>query len=142
MLLLTLRRVNKLALCLLFAQSAIADNASVDVVGSNNEVYIQQLNAGKTAAVKIFGNYNDININQKDTGQHQLDVTLNGDSHTATFMQEGTGNHQATVELSNQGGAWTFNLNQSGATGQTYSVDAVTGTCYTAAGCNLTVHQQ
>lgn len=119
------------------------------ITGSNNNATIAQRDTDKTAFVNINGSNNTLSVNQKDTGNHYLNLSLNGDGHTASVVQEGSGNHQATVELTNGGGVWNFQLNQLGTTGQTYSLphsmtdgSTVSGTCYTAAGCNLSVNQQ
>jgi hypothetical protein len=119
-----------------------------NIVGSNNNLDIVQKDAPKTAFVGVNGSYNTANVIQKDSGQHYLQLDLIGDGHNASVLQEGAGNHAATVELTNGGGAWTFDLTQSGSTSKEYSLphgmsDGTTtsGTCYVSAGCSLTVVQ-
>jgi hypothetical protein len=119
------------------------------IIGSNNTVNINQKDTDKTAFTSINGHDNSLVVLQEGTGNHYLNVNLIGNSHTATINQTGSGTHAATVELTNGGGAWNFQLNQSGTTGQTFSLphtmtdnSSVSGTCATPAGCNLTVNQQ
>lgn len=118
------------------------------VNGSNNNLDILQSGTAKTAFVSVDGDSNTLDVIQRDAGNHYLDLTLDGDGHTASVIQEGSGSHEATVELTNGGGAWTFDLTQSGATAKEYSLphsmsDGTTtsGTCYVAAGCSLSVIQ-
>lgn len=120
----------------------------VGIIGSNNSVDIAQRDTNKTAFVKVNGNYNTVGVNQKGTGNHYLDLSVAGSNHSAAVVQDGSGSHNATVLLDgNQ--PWTFQLNQNGSTGQTYSLphtmsdnSAVSGTCSATGGCNLTVNQQ
>lgn len=120
----------------------------VGIAGSNNVMAIEQHDTNKTAFVSVGGNYNLIGVNQKGTGNHYLDLTVNGNNHSATVVQDGSGSHNATVLLDgNQ--PWNFQLNQNGSTAQTYSLphtmsdnSAVSGTCSAVGGCNLTVNQQ
>lgn len=119
-----------------------------NVQGINNNLDILQEGTAKTAFVSVDGNYNTLDVVQQGTGQHYLDLALIGDGHTASLTQDGSGNHAATVELTNGGGAWTFDLTQTGTTSKEYSLphdmsDGTTtsGTCYVAAGCSLTVVQ-
>jgi hypothetical protein len=87
-------------------------------------------------------------MTQAGAGNHFLDVALIGDNHTATLNQTGASNHAAIVELTNGGGAWNFQLNQTGSTSKTYSLphsmsdeSAVSGTYNVSSGCNLIVNQ-
>ena len=118
------------------------------VSGSNNDLDILQTDTSKTAFVVVDGNHNTLDVVQKDLGNHYLDLTLVGDGHTANILQEGSGSHNATVELNNGGGAWDFDLTQSGNTSKEYSLphamsdgSTTSGTCYVAAGCTLSVIQ-
>ena len=123
--------------------------ADVIIDGNSNTLDLVQSGTGnKTAFIGIDGDTNVADIIQKDGGQHYLQLDLVGDGHDATVVQEGAGNHEATVELTNGGGAWNFDLTQSGTTSKEYSLphnmtDGTTtsGTCYVAAGCSLTVIQ-
>jgi hypothetical protein len=118
------------------------------IIGSNNSINIQQRDANKTAFVNVYGSQNTLSVNQSGTGNHYVDLTLVGDNHTASLVQAGTGSHAATVELTNNGGAWNFQLNQSGSTAKTYSLphsmsdgSTVSGACNVSGGCNLIVNQ-
>lgn len=119
------------------------------IIGNNNDVdLIQTGNGNKTAFINLNGNSNTANVIQKDSGDHFANLSITGDNHNASILQEGTGNHAATVVLDgNQ--PWNFNLTQSGATAQTYTLphamsdgSNVSGTCNAVGGCNLTVNQQ
>jgi hypothetical protein len=123
--------------------------AETNIIGNNNNVDILQSDDGNKAAfVTVYGNNNTANVIQKDSGQHYLQLDLLSDGHTANVLQEGSGNHNATVTLDGSQ-PWNFDLTQSGATGQTYSLPhamsdgaSVSGTCSAVGGCNLLVNQQ
>jgi len=105
---------------------------------TNNLTNIQQGNSPKILFQNIVGNSNTVTTNQKDTGNHYLDINLTGTGHNVNAIQEGTGSHAATIQFTNSGGASSLNLNQSGATNQTYSIQQ---SCVNAAGCSTTVTQ-
>jgi len=105
---------------------------------TNNLTNIQQGNSPKILFQNVNGNSNTVTTNQKDTGQHYLDINLTGNGHNVNAIQEGSGNHAATIQFTNSGGASSLNLNQSGATNQTYSIQQ---SCTNAAGCSATVTQ-
>jgi hypothetical protein len=118
------------------------------VVGSNNDLILQQRDTSKTQFVEVLGSNNSVITNQKGTGSHYLDMKVTGDNHTAGIVQDGSGNHKATVHLDGTQ-PWNFNLNQNSSTNQTYSLphtmsdgSGVNGTCSAIGGCNLTVNQQ
>ena len=130
-------------------QLGIIHYAETDIIGDSNTLDLVQSGDGdKSAFVSITGDSNTANIIQKDTGSHYLQLDLIGDGHDATVVQEGAGNHAATVELTNGGGAWDFDLIQSGSTDKEYSLphsmsdgSTTSGTCYVQAGCSLTIIQ-
>jgi hypothetical protein len=105
---------------------------------TNNLTNIQQGNSPKILFQNVNGNNNTVTTNQKDTGQHYLDINLTGNGHNVNAIQEGTGSHAATIQFTNSGGASSLNLNQSGSTNQTYSIQQ---SCVNAAGCSATVTQ-
>jgi hypothetical protein len=105
---------------------------------TNNLTNIQQGNSPKILFQNIVGNSNTVTTNQKDTGNHYLDINLTGTGHNVNAIQEGSGNHAATIQFTNSGGASSLNLNQSGATNQTYSIQQ---SCTNPAGCSATVTQ-
>jgi len=105
---------------------------------TNNLTNIQQGNSPKILFQNIVGNSNTVTTNQKDTGNHYLDINLTGNGHNVNAIQEGTGSHAATIQFTNSGGASSLNLNQSGSTNQTYSIQQ---SCVNAAGCSTTVTQ-
>ena len=105
---------------------------------TNNLTNIQQGNSPKILFQNVSGNNNTVTTNQKDGGQHYLDINLTGNGHTVNAIQEGSGNHAATIQFTNSGGASSLNLNQSGSTNQTYSIQQ---SCTNPAGCSTTVTQ-
>jgi len=105
---------------------------------TNNLTNIQQGNSPKILFQNIVGNSNTVTTNQKDTGNHYLDINITGTGHNVNAIQEGTGSHAATIQFTNSGGASSLNLNQSGATNQTYSIQQ---SCTNPAGCSATVTQ-
>jgi hypothetical protein len=105
---------------------------------TNNLTNIQQGNSPKILFQNIVGNSNTVTTNQKDTGNHYLDINLTGNGHNVNAIQEGTGSHAATIQFTNSGGASSLNLNQSGATNQTYSIQQ---SCTNPAGCSTTISQ-
>jgi hypothetical protein len=125
------------------------DYLETNIIGNNNTVDVLQTGDGtKAAFVTVYGNNNTANVIQKDSGQHYLQLDLLSDGHTANVLQEGSGNHNATVTLDGSQ-PWNFDLTQSGATSQTYSLphamsdgSSVSGTCTAVGGCNLTINQQ
>ena len=123
--------------------------AETNIIGNSNSVDVLQSDDGNKAAfVTVYGNNNKATVIQKDSGQHYLQLDLLSDGHTATVLQEGSGDHNATVTLDGSQ-PWNFDLTQSGATDQTFSLphamsdgSSVSGTCMAVGGCNLTVNQQ
>ena len=105
---------------------------------TNNLTNVQQGNSPKILFQNISGNNNTVTTNQKDTGNHYLDINLTGNGHSVNATQEGSGNHAATIQFTNSGGASSLNLNQSGATNQTYSINQ---SCTNPAGCSTTITQ-
>jgi hypothetical protein len=105
---------------------------------TNNLTNIQQGNSPKILFQNIVGNSNTVTTNQKDTGNHYLDINITGSGHNVNAIQEGSGSHAATIQFTNSGGASSLNLNQSGSTNQTYSIQQ---SCVNAAGCSATVTQ-
>lgn len=105
---------------------------------TNNLNLIQQGTGSKTLFLNINGGSNGVTVNQKDGGQHYLDLSLTGNGHTVNATQEGIGNHAATINFTNSGGASSLNLNQSGSTNQTYSINQ---SCANAGGCATTITQ-
>ena len=69
-------------------------------------------------------------------GTHYLDVTTAGSAHDIDIIQKDSGNHAARVDLS--GYSYNFDLTQQGSSNQNYSV---TGSCGSASGCTLNTTQ-
>jgi len=105
---------------------------------TNNLTNTQQGNSPKILFQNVNGNSNTVTTNQKDTGTHYLDINLTGNGHNVNAIQEGAGNHAATINFTNSGGASSLNLNQTGSTAQTYSIQQ---SCTNPAGCSTTITQ-
>jgi hypothetical protein len=120
-----------------------------NIIGDRNDVSLLQTGtSNKSAFVSVNGSDNTASVIQKDSGQHYLQLDITGNNHNASVLQQGTGSHKATVTLDGSQ-PWNFDLTQSGATGQTYSLPhamsdgaSVSGTCSAVGGCNLLVNQQ
>ena len=109
------------------------------VSGNNNIIDLKQSNASnKTMFTNVNGSNNTVGATQKDGGSHYLDIKLLGNGHSVSVVQEGSGNHAATIDFTNSGGAATLNLNQTGSTNQTYSIQQ---SCVNPSGCSTTVTQ-
>jgi len=109
------------------------------ISGNTNVLNMTQQGTGsKTLFLNVNGGSNSVTTNQKEGGQHYLDLSLTGNGHTVNATQQGTGNHAATINFTNSGGASSFNLNQSGSTNQTYSINQ---SCANAGGCATTITQ-
>ena len=119
------------------------------IIGFDNDVeLIQQGTGNKAAFIHVDGTGQNINVNQKDSGEHFVDLSVTGHDHTASILQEGSGDKAATVILDGSQ-PWNFDLTQRGASQQTYTLphgmsdgSAVSGTCSAVGGCNLTILQE
>ena len=86
--------------------------------------------------IDIDGSDNTVTTNQKDSGNHFLDITL-GSDQTVTATQEGSGDHNATINMN--GYTSGLSLTQSGSTDKVYSLDQ---TCANSGGCGTTTINQ
>ncbi len=120
-------------------QTGSAQYMETTISGDSNVLNLHQQGTGsKTMFNNVVGNNNSVTVNQKDSGQHYLNVKLLGNGHSVSVVQEGSGNHAATIDFTNSGGAATLNLNQTGSTNQTYSIQQ---SCVNSSGCSTTVTQ-
>jgi len=119
--------------------STVGHFMETTVSGNTNVLNMTQQGSGsKTLFLNVNGGSNSVTTNQKEGGQHYLDLSLTGNGHTVNATQQGTGNHAATINFTNSGGASSLNLNQSGSTNQTYSINQ---SCANAGGCATTITQ-
>jgi len=97
----------------------------VTVNGNSNNIDLIQNSTGgtKSAFVSVSDNNNTVNINQKDSGNHYLNLNLSGGNKSADILQQGAGAHQADITLSGAG-ARSINLIQQGTTAQSYSINS------------------
>jgi hypothetical protein len=116
----------------------------LNVTGDSNNVHVGQRNGssgtynGHIATVDIIGNSNSVDAEQTNDGLKSVDIDLSGNGHSVISRQISEGAHTSTINLSNGGGAYSLNVTQNSQTAQTYSL---TGTCYVAGGCAVSVTQ-
>jgi len=116
----------------------------LNVTGDSNNVHVGQRNGssgtyvGHIATVDITGNSNSVDAEQTNDGLKSVDIDLSGNGHSVISRQISEGAHTSTINLSNGGGAYSLNVTQNSLTAQTYSL---TGTCYVAGGCAVSVTQ-
>lgn len=116
----------------------------LNVTGDSNNVHVGQRNgsmgyyAPHTALIDITGNSNSVDAEQTNDGLKSVDIDLSGNGHSVISRQISEGAHTSTINLSNGGGAYSLNVTQNSLTAQTYSL---TGTCYVAGGCAVSVTQ-
>jgi hypothetical protein len=110
------------------------------ITGNNNFVeHTQMGKAGHDGFVEINGNSNTVDLYQRGNGGVKwADVVLDGDGHTVDVDQRGSNSATAAIDLTYGTGAYDFTLTQNvtSAAGS-YSV---TGICYNASGCTITVN--
>ena len=111
---------------------------ALDLDGDNNNVLASQLNDGdKKAFLSVQGDDNDIDLIQQGAGSHYAEIAV-GSDQTVDITQDGSGQHNASVSMT--GFSATLDLDQSGSTNQTYSLNQ---NCLNANGCGTTtVNQQ
>ena len=120
------------------------NTAMVDIHGDNNILNIGQRNGslgtfnGHDVTAYIYGDDNTARTVQVNDGAKDLTLTLNGDDHTVYVEQKSTGAHNATISLTNGTNPYSLSLSQNSTTAQSYSMS---GTCYTAGGCSVSVTQ-
>mgnify|MGYP003386972796 FL=1 len=120
------------------------NTAMVDIHGDNNILNIGQRNGslgtfnGHDVTAYIYGDDNTARTVQVHDGAKDLTLTLIGDDHTVYVEQKSTGAHNATISLTNGTNPYSLSLSQNSTTAQSYSMS---GTCYTAGGCSVSVTQ-
>lgn len=111
------------------------------IEGDNNIAYhTQRGKAGHTGFIEIQGSNNTVDLYQRgNTGQKWADVYLTGNGHVVNVDQTGGQSASAAIDLTNSGGAYNFTLSQD----VTTSPDSIsmTGYCYTASGCAVSVNR-
>jgi hypothetical protein len=119
--------------------NAVTNYMDITVNGSSNSLTLSQTGTGGAKGIfaTVANNNNTINIQQKNNGNHYLDLALTGGSKSVTVLQEGSAGHMASINLS--GNPTSISLTQSGTTQNFYSI---THSCATAGGCGtITVTQ-
>ena len=119
--------------------NAVTNYMDLAVNGSSNSLTLSQTGTGGAKGIfaTVANNNNTINIQQKNNGNHYLDLALTGGSKSVTVLQEGSAGHMASINLS--GNPTSISLTQSGTTQNFYSI---THSCATAGGCGtITVTQ-
>lgn len=106
---------------------------------SNNVDHQQKGKAGHDGFIEIDGNNNTVDLYQRGNGGVKwADVVLDGNGHAVDVTQRGSQSATAAIDLTYGTGAYNFTLTQNvtSAAGS-YSV---TGVCYNASGCTITVN--
>lgn len=119
--------------------NAVTNYMDITVNGSSNSLTLSQTGTGGAKGIfaTVANNNNTINIQQKDNGNHYLDLSLSGGNKSVAIIQQGSGNHMAAISLS--GNPTSLSLTQSGSTQNFYSI---THSCATTGGCGtITVTQ-
>ena len=110
---------------------------SIDIDGDSNNLLTSQTNDGdKKAFISLQGDDNDIDLYQKGTGTHYVEITT-GSDQTVDVIQDGSGNHNASISMT--GYSATLDLTQDSSTGQVYSINQ---NCLTVTGCGTTTVTQ
>lgn len=112
--------------------STTANYIDLGITGNGNTVSLTQTSTSGTKGIfaSVSNNSNSVTVQQKDSGNHYLDLTLTGGNKTVSVTQQGSAAHMANINLS--GLATGLTLTQSGSTQQFYSI---THSCATAGGC-------
>jgi hypothetical protein len=112
--------------------STTSNYTDLTINGSYNTVSITQQSTGgaKGAFVNVTNNNNNVNLLQKDNGNHYSEINLSGGNKTVGITQQGSAAHMSNVTLS--GNPSSLSLTQSGAIQQHYSINY---NCATAGGC-------
>lgn len=116
-----------------------ANYVDLGITGNNNTVSLTQTSTGGTKGIfaVVGDSSNSVTVQQKDNGNHYLDLTLSGGNKTVNVLQQGSAAHMASINLG--GLATGLSLTQGGSTQQFYSI---THTCATTGGCGtITVTQ-
>ena len=106
---------------------------------SNNVDHTQMGKAGHDGFIEIDGNSNTVDLYQRGNGGVKwADVVLDGDGHSVDVNQRGGNAASATIDLTYGSGAYTLDLDQNMTTSAgSYSI---TGVCFNAGGCSVTVN--
>jgi len=110
---------------------------AIGIAGDSNNVLTSQTDDGdKIGFISIIGDDNDIDLYQKGTGTHYVEITT-GSDQTVDVIQDGSGNHNASISMT--GYSATLDLTQDSSTGQVYSINQ---NCLTVTGCGTTTVTQ
>lgn len=116
-----------------------ANYTELTVNGSSNAIAVSQISTGGTKGVfaSVNNNSNTLNLQQKDSGNHYLSLSLSGGNKNVDVTQQGSASHMSNISLS--GNPTDLSLTQSGSTQNFYSINH---NCTTAGGCaKITVTQ-
>ena len=111
------------------------------ITGDSNVVtHTQKGKAGHDGFIEITGDSNTVDLYQKgNNGVKWADLVLDGNGQALDVTQKGGQNATAAIDLTYGTAAYDFTLLQEATTNAlSYSI---TGTCYTAGGCQVSVTQ-
>lgn len=105
--------------------STQANIVDLTLNGNSNNIDLTQSSTGGTKGVfaTIQDSNNSVNILQKDSGSHYLNLNISGGNKTIDITQQGSAGHMADINLSGAG-ARSLNLIQQGTTQQFYSINS------------------
>lgn len=107
---------------------------------SNNVILTQKGKAGHDGFIEIDGNSNTVDLYQKgNNGVKWADLVLDGNGHSLDVTQKGGSQATASIELFNGSAPYDLTLTQE-ATSSLLNY-SISGTCYTAGGCTVSVSQ-
>ncbi len=116
--------------------------AHINITGDYNDVAMQQTTGGQDPGGHIYylhveGDNNDIYTKQQG-GDQYINLDIYNDGNNVEIRQKNNGDHYASVVL---GGTepTSIYVMQNGWSNNTYSV---TNYCYTSGGCNISVSQE
>ena len=123
---------------ILFSKSSLANDFEMNQIGDDFTLTVTQTGNNHVLEFDVDGDDETATITQ--TGADKtLIVDFEGTSHNFTASQTGTGNHYAFIDIyTNSGTPAQITATQSGSTSQSYSI---TGECWAASGCSLTINQ-
>ncbi len=116
---------------------------TADIHGSGNSIIGHQRNcsagtcSGHQARIYLYGDDNDVFGQQQADGVKEFYLTINNDDNTVDYLQDGAGEHNANITLNGNYGT-TLNLTQHSNTTQNYNLSQ---NCQTSGGCTINVTQ-
>jgi hypothetical protein len=105
--------VQQAAVATAFAVTA-GNGIDLTIIGSLNDVDIQQLSNGNYLSLYLNGSSNSVDVTQSGTNSDRnfADINIAGSNNTMTFVQQGASNKTAFLDI--DGSYGTYNITQQG----------------------------